>query len=148
MSRRNRKANHVPLIVEPHPEDYEGYEFITLLQHRDKHILTIVDNATDKQVNAFVLDMCSPEGIDEESLILVVANWYEHHANNYPISIEFSKLGIAGYMSRILRSYNIDFITRVIGPLPRFNMTDAVSVRRRRKKAIPAGVEVHNLVSF
>ena len=148
MSRRNRKANHVPLIIEPHPDDYDGYPFITLIQYRDKHILTVVDNATDKTINAFVLDLCNPEGLNEEVVITVIADWYDANSSIYPLSIEFSKRGLAGNMSRILRSFNIDFVTRVIGPLPRFNMSETKSIRRRRKKTVPNGIEIHSFVSF
>ena len=147
MAKRKRK-NHVPLIIEPHPDDYKGYPFITLVQYRDKHELTVIDNADDKTITAFVLDLCGPEGISEEAVISLVAEWYDESADRYPLSFEFSKRGVAGIMSQIMRSYPIDFVTRVIGPLPRFNMTENVSVRRRRKKVVPSGVQIHNFVTF
>ena len=146
--RRNRKANHVPLIVEPHPENYNGYPFITLIQYREKQILSVVDTATDKNIKAFVLDLCGPEGLDEEVVVSLIAEWYYENGERYPVSIEFSKLGIASRMARICRTYNIDFVTRVIGPLPRFNLTETKSVKRRRRKGLPAGVEFINRVSF
>jgi hypothetical protein len=148
MSRRNRKANHMPLIVEPHPTEYNGYPFITLIQYRDKHHLTIVDDATEKIIDAFVLDLCTPEGLNEETIIGIVANWYEENSERYPVSIEFSRRGISGNMSKILRTFNIDFVTRVIGPLPKFNIMETFSIKRRRKKSIPHGVEVHRYVSW
>lgn len=148
MAKRKRKGNHVPLIVEPHPEDYNGYPFITLIQYRGTHELTVVDNATDKTITAFVLDRCGPEGLNEEAVIAVIAEWYENSSDSYPLSFEFSKRGISGVMSVILMEYPTDFVTRIIGPLPKFNMTENRSVRRRRKKQVPAGVEIHNYVSF
>jgi hypothetical protein len=148
MAKRKRKSNHVPLIVEPHPEDYNGYPFITLIQYRDTHQLTVIDNANDKIITAFVLDRCSPEGLDEEAVVAVIAKWYDGGPTAHPLSFEFSKLGVSGVMSSILRTYNIDFVTRVIGPLPMFNMTENKTVRRRRRKQVPAGVELHNFVSF
>lgn len=148
VSRRNRKINHIPLIVEPHPDDYDGYPFITLIQYRDKHTLTVVDNATDKEIGAYVLDLCSPEGISEEFVITTIADWFDERATQIPLSIEFSRLGMSGVMSSIYKIYNIDFVTRVIGPLPKFPMTEVKSVRRRRKKAVPNGVEIRNFVSF
>lgn len=148
MAKRKRKSNHVPLIVEPHPVDYNGYPFITLIQYRDNHELTVVDNANEKSISAFVLDRCGPEGLNEEYVISLIAEWYEGGTKHCPLSFEFSKLGISGTMSSILRTYNIDFVTRVIGPLPQFNMTENRSVRRRRRKQVPTGVEIHNFVSF
>ena len=148
MAKRKRKANHVPLIVEPHPDDYNGYPFITLIQYRDNHELTVIDNANEKNISAFVLDRCGPEGLNEEHVISIIAEWYDRGPTSCPLSFEFSKLGISGLMSSILRTYNIDFVTRVIGPLPQFNMTENRSVRRRRRKQVPSGVAIHNFVSF
>lgn len=148
MVKRKSKSNHVPLIIEPHPVDYNGYPFITLIQYRDSHDLTVIDNATNKTITAFVLDKCGAAGLNEEAVISVIAEWYEHHADSYPLSFEFSKKGISGVMSSIIQSYPIDFVTRVIGPLPKFNMTENSRVRRRRKKQVPAGVEIHRYVTF
>lgn len=148
MVKRKRKGNHVPLIVEPHPDDYNGYPFITLIQYRDIHELTVIDNATDKTITAFVLDRCGPEGLNEEVVISIAAEWYEVSSGSYPLSFEFSKRGIAGPMSAILMKYPTDFVSRIIGPLPKFNMTENRSVRRRRKKQVPDGMEIHNYVSF
>jgi hypothetical protein len=148
--KRATKKNHVPLIIEPHPEDYDGYPFITLIQYRDKHMLTVVDNATEKQIGAFVLDMCGPEGLNEELIVGIVAEWYETSSDIFPLSIEFSRRGISEELSKIYKTYNIDFVTRVIGPLPKFNMTETKSIKRRKKKSVPHGVKVefHRIMEF
>lgn len=148
VTRRSRRTNYAPLIVEPHPNDYNGYPFITLIQHRDKHILTVVDNADDKNIGAFVLDLCGPVGLNEEYVISLVSEWYDVSSERYPISIEFSRLNVIENMSKIFRNFNIDFVTRVIGPLPKFNMTEVKSIKRRKRKPVPAGVQVRNLVKF
>lgn len=148
MSKRNRKANHVPLIIEEHPDDYDGYPFITLIRYRDKNHLTVVDNATNKMIYAFVLDLCNPAGVNEEYVISTVAEWYEVAANRYPLSFEFSKRGLSEDLSKIYRTFNIDFVQRVIGPLPKFNITETQSVKRRRKKTVPPGVEIRRRVHW
>lgn len=137
-----KKNNHVPLIVEPHPEDYDGYPFITLVQYKMEHYLTIIDNTTNKKLLAFVLDYCGPERVDEEKLISIAIEWYENNFYNYPISFEFSKRGVSEEMSRIHRAFNVEYTSRVIGPMPQFNMNETKKVRRRRRKTAPAGVQV------
>lgn len=143
---RLRRKGQVPLIVEPHPVDYDGYPFITLIQYRDEHILAIVDNTDDKGIEAFVLDLCGPESVDEETVIAVASSWYSAAGDKYPLSFQFSRLGISEDMSKILRTYPADFVTRVIGPLPSFPMGDVKSTKRRRKKSVPTGVEIHSKV--
>lgn len=132
----------VPLIVEPHPIDYSGFPFITLIQYRKTPMLVIVDNADDEIINAFVLDLCGPEGIDEEVLFEIASHWFIHNKGHFPISIEFSKRGVVGDTSKIYRALNTEFVSRVIGPVPKYPMNVTKSVKRRRRKAIPAGVEI------
>ena len=140
---RSKRGNPHPLIVEPHPVDYTGYPFITLIQYRKEHTLTIVDNADDKTIKVYVLDLCGPSMVNEELLITVAHEWYA--AGDYerqPVSIAFSKAGIAPEAMKIYRTYTIEHVTRVIGPLPKFEMKKVRSVKRRRRKPIPLGVEL------
>lgn len=144
--KKRTRGGSVPLIIEDHPSDYNGYPFITLIQHRNEHVLTIVDNADDKSIKAFVLDMCGPEKVDENQVVRVASEWYFTRNQRYPLSFEFSRLGLSEQVSRIYRTYNVEFVTRVIGPLPRFAMNEVQSVRRRRKKTLSPGIEIHKKI--
>lgn len=141
MKKRTR-GNPIPLIVEDHPDDYDGYPFITLIQYRKSHVLTLVDNADDNQICHFVLDLCGPSQVDEEGIIEVASSWWKERKDQYPISFEFSRLGMTDVVSPIFRTYNIEYVTRVIGPLPKFDMSSTTSVKRRKRKPVPPGVQV------
>ena len=143
---KKKKLTAVPLIIEPHPKEYDGYPFITLIQHRDNHLLSIIDNFDGKEISAFVLDLCAPEGISEEEVVHLAKEWYEASNARYPISFEFSRKGVADKMSKILKAFNVDFVTRVIGPLPQFPMNSVKSIKRRRRKPIPYGVELNKKI--
>ena len=142
-TRKRVRGNPIPLIVEEHPSEYGGYPFITLIQFRDQNVLAIVDNANDKLIKSYVLDLCEPANVDEELIINAAVDWFNNRRDQYPLSFEFSRLGITADASRIYRTYNIEFVTRVIGPLPKFDMGEVHSVKRRRRKAVPPGMEVH-----
>lgn len=131
-----------PLIVEAHPEDYDGYEFITLIRYNDVNYLTIVDNTDKKFINCYVLDFCKTVGIAEDVVIDIVEKWYTSSKDSYPVSIEFSKMGLTDDMSKILRSFTLDYVTRVIGPLPFFSMKGTIKVRKRKRKPVPDGVKI------
>ena len=77
VKRRATRRQVAPLVIEEHPSDYEGYPFITLVQYRDEHILTIINNSDDKTVQAYVLDLCGPESVKEELVIAVALQWLE-----------------------------------------------------------------------
>jgi len=141
-TKKRVRGNPLPLIVEKHPKKYDGYPFITLIQYRDKQLLGIVDNTTDKMIKAYVLDLCGPSKINEEHVIEIAKKWYATSKDRYPISFEFSKMGIAGTVNVIYRSFAVGFVTRVIGPLPRFEMGEVKSIKRRRRKVISPNIEV------
>ena len=106
-------------------------------------MLAIVDNADNSVMRVFVLDLCGPEDVSEEMLISIAAEWYENSKSNYPISIEFSRRGIVSSTSKIYRALNVEFISRVIGPVPKYPMSDIKSVKRRRRKPLSTGIEIH-----
>lgn len=143
-AKERTRGNPVPLIVEEYPENYDGYPFLTLIQYRKQHIVTIVDNADEKIIKAFILDLCGPEEVDEKRIVEIAADWYYNRRIRYPISFEFSRLGLSKEAGRIFRTFNIEFVTRVIGPLPKFEMSEVHSVKRRRRKPVPPGMEVTN----
>lgn len=139
---RKKKANSIPLIIEPHPSDYNGYPFITLIQYCEEHYLTIIDNSTGESIKAFVLDLCGAEKIDESSLIEIANNWYKTKKNKHPLSIEFAKHGLTEKTSKIYKNFNVEYVKRVIGPLPKFPMGEAISIKKRKKKTIPTGIKI------
>lgn len=124
------------LIIEPHPKNYAGPPFVTLVQYRGQSMLTLVDNVDEENLKAFVLDLCGPEKVDEEAVIQAALDWYSTNRTKYPISVEFSRRGLAAHTSKIYRTLNVEFISRVIGPINRFPMDAVKSVRRRRRRPI------------
>lgn len=131
-----------PLVVESHPDDYDGYEFITLVRFNDESFLNIVDNVNKKYIYGYVIDLCGPAQFDEEELIKIAYEWYYSNGDRYPISVEFSKRGIIEEVSSILRVFPLDYVTRVIGPLPQFDMSGPNKVRKRKRKELSKGIEV------
>jgi hypothetical protein len=141
------KSTSVPLIVEPHPRDYSGFPFITLIQYRKAPMLVIVDNADEDVIRAYVLDLCGPERVDEEMVISSAAEWYSTNRSNFPISIEFSRLGMTPMTSKIYRALSVEFVSRIIGPVPKYPMGTVKSIKRRRRKPISTQIEISNVIS-
>lgn len=130
-----------PIKVENHPPEYTGYPFMTLIKFNDVPNLTIVDNVHKKHLDAYCLDMCLPAGVDERTIIKVANYWYHTNKEQYPISVEFSKRGLSPLASRIMKSYSVEFISRIIGPVSFFEMKNPSKVRKRKRK-IPRDYEV------
>ena len=125
------------MILETHPTSYNGYPFITLMQINSQHILAIIDNYDKKNVKAYVLDYCEASRVDEGSVINTACDWYQEGSPSYPISVEFSKRNLTSEVAAIYRTYSIDSIIRVIGPMYTFDVETVFKVRRKRKIPIP-----------
>jgi hypothetical protein len=133
-----------PLVVENHPEDYDGYEFMTLIRYNDEDLLNIVDNVCNKQIVTYVLDYCKPAGVNEEVIVDITLDWYVNFRDKYPISIAFSKMELSEQTTKILRCFPIDYVSRVIGPLPEYNMAGPAKVKKRKRRPIPKNIEFIN----
>jgi len=131
------KMSEVPLIIEDHPDDYDGPPFITLIRYNHINHLVIVDDQDSKKAKVYVLDFCGPERIDEQKILAVATQWYEEGAN-HPISVEFSRREMTRELSPIYRTFNKNFIMRVIGPFPDHEMRAIQSIRKKKKKSIAA----------
>lgn len=123
-----------PITVENHPSDYNGYEFITLIKYNDEINLSIIDNVTKRHISAFCLDLCGPKGVSEHDIIKIAQKWYVTNRNNYPVSLEFCKNGLESSSSAIAKSYSIDYIYRIIGPVFYFEMNNPLKTRKRKRK--------------
>lgn len=123
-----------PITVENYPSDYNGYEFITLLKYNDEKNLVIIDNISKRHISAYCLDVCDPENIPESDIIAVAQNWFATNRENYPVSVEFCKYGMETVTSTIVKSYSIDYISRIIGPVFFFEMNNPVKTRKRKRK--------------
>ncbi len=142
-------AQSFPLIIEAHPDTYSGPPFLTLIRFNNKDYINIVDNVMNNELIVYVLDLC-PQACEykanakEKRIIDVAYDWYETSREKHPISIEFSRRGMCSETSKIIRSFQIDYVSRVIGPLPTFEMGGPFKVKKRKRKPIPNNVEFVN----
>lgn len=135
MSTSKLDAAGVPLIVESHPKQYKGFPFITYIQFHNSDVLVLVDNIHNKQLQCYVLDLCQPEEVDEAMIIDVAAEWYNSHSHRLPLSVFINQLGLDTNANKIYRTYNIEYMTRVVGPLFTYPINEVVITRRKKRKS-------------
>lgn len=135
MSKNKLDTAGVPLVVENHPKQYKGFPFITYIQFHNSDVLALIDNVHNKQIQCYVLDLCQPEEIDEAALIEVASRWYADHSHRVPLSVFMNQLGLDSSSNKIYRTYNIEFITRIVGPLFTYPINEVVVTRRKKRKS-------------
>jgi len=136
----NRKI--AKIIREDYPSAYKGYRFITLIQFNEEKYLSIVDRLTDKNISAYILDLCGPKGVSEEDVLNIAYEWSQSERRNFPISYEFARLGLSSQVSLLYRSFNVDFVERIIGPLPELELNKA-TVKRKKRKTMPKNIQIN-----
>jgi hypothetical protein len=134
---------YYPLIIEKYPDEYTGLPFVTLIQYDNINWVSVVDNMIDGKITAYIIDLCASAGLSEEYILSVCDNWHRKHSDEWPLSIEFGRLGIERQMSKTYRQFMVDKITRLVGPVREFPMTNVQSIKKRRCRIIPSTVVVH-----
>ncbi len=132
----------IPGLVIERAEDQGNHYFLSVLEYRRENYLVVVDNITDEELGAYVLDFAQQEGMSLKELMSVVTLWFYRGSFDYPLSFEFSRLGLAHRTNRIYKTFELTHVTRLIGRDFRFDLLTPPKVRRRRVSKIPAGFEI------
>lgn len=133
-----RVNNVTPLIVEPHPQQYDGYDFLTLIQYSKTNLLTAIDEVDDRNVHVYVFDLCGPENVKHLEILNILSELYPLTIEKkQPLSVIISQRGYIDLFAPIHRTLNLDFISRVVGPFPKYIETNKSTTKRRKRKDIP-----------
>lgn len=128
----------IDLVSESHPVNYKGYPYLTAVHTKDGTSVVVIDNVVEKQMKMYVLDLANPNNLDLERILEVINHWYVNNSQNYPLSIEFSRLGMSGDTEKLLHTINTDAILRLVGPVFRFEIgkNSTNPIKRRKKQSV------------
>lgn len=132
----------VPNLIVEFASDSGNMFFLTVLEYRRQNYLAIIDNVTSEEIGAYVLDFAQQERLDLRQLMSVITLWFYRGSGKYPLSFEFSRLGMSPMTNRIYKTFELPHVTRLIGNDFRFDLETPPKIRRRRVSLIPAGTEV------
>ena len=132
----------VPNLIVEFASDSGNMFFLTVLEYRRQNYLAIIDNVTSEEVGAYVLDFAQQERLDLRQLLSAITLWFYRGSGKYPLSFEFSRLGMTPMTNLIYKTFELPHVTRLIGNDFRFDLETPPKIRRRRVSLIPAGTEV------
>lgn len=124
-------AKTPPLVFE-FLEDPMNHQFLTLIEYKRVRYLTVVENVVNDEIHAYVLDNLAAEGLDQQWFISVTTRWFYGASDRYPLSFEFTKLGQGDVIKKVMKTFNINSTSRVIGKLFVFDTSVKPKVRRRK----------------
>lgn len=132
----------IPTLIIEHISDRGNLQLLSLLEHRRDRYLVIVDNITDDAITAYVLDYAQQEGVDLGTFLDIAENWLKLSDGKYPLSFELSRLGLTSVARKIYKTFDLAYVTRLVGRSFSFELKAPTRVRRRRASKVPAGVEI------
>lgn len=135
------KKNAPPLVLEE-IQDRANYLYLTLIEYKKEKYLTIIDNISGSDISAFVLDVAAAEDVDLAWFLSIANIWYYKSSEKYPLSFEFAKLGVKNSVTPILRTFNIDYVSRMIGKIFVYDIDSKPKIKRKRVNLIPSSVEI------
>lgn len=133
----------IPSLVVERAEDTGNFFYLSVIEYRKERYLVVVDNITETEIGAYVLDVAQQEGLDIKQLLSIITTWFYRASYRYPLSFEFSRLGMAHGTNRIYKNFELAHVTRLIGNDFTFELAAPPKVKRRRVNMIPAGVEIN-----
>jgi hypothetical protein len=132
----------IPTLIIEHVSDRGNLHLLSMLEHRRDRYLVIVDNIDDETITAYVLDYAQQEGVDLIAFIGIAEKWLEQSEGKYPLSFELSRLGLTSIARKIYKTFDLAYVTRLVGQSFSYDLTTPIRVRRRRASKVPAGVEI------
>lgn len=134
-------AKAPPLMFEE-LQDQSNLIFLTLIEYKKVRYLTVIENVVDEEIQAYVLDNLAAEGVNQEWFLSVATKWFYASSERYPLSFEFAKIGHGDIVRKVLKTFNINSTSRIIGKLFTYDMNSKPKVKRRKVIAIPETIEI------
>ncbi len=125
-------------------EQLEGtgiVHYVTLLEYKKNPYLCIIDSMNENEINAYVLDLIEQYDIPVDKFFSAVTWWFYDASQKYPLSIEFSKRGISESLYPLYKTFEMSYITRIVGNT--FKREEVPQkIKRRKVIPIPEGIEI------
>jgi hypothetical protein len=135
-------AKKIPPLILENLDSNENHAYLTLIVYKKQKYLVVVDNIVNEEISAFVLDIAETEDIDVNWFLSVCNLWFYASSEKYPLSFEFAKLGQLDKVKRIIKTFNINSVSRIIGRIFMYNIQNKPKVKRRKIIPVPEYIEI------
>lgn len=116
--------------------------YLAMLEYKRQTYLCVIDNISPTEIGAYVLDYAEQENIPVDNFLSVVTRWYYSKSENHPLSVEISRNGLTNILAPIYKTFDVHYVSRIVGNAFTFDAMNKSKVRRRRVVAIPEGVAI------
>lgn len=135
-------AKKIPPLILENLDSNDNHAYLTLIVYKKQKYLVIVDNIVNEEISAFVLDIAETENIDVNWFLSICNLWFYASSEKYPLSFEFAKLGQLDHVKRIIKTFNINSVSRIVGRIFMYNIQNKPKVKRRKIIPVPEYIEI------
>lgn len=116
--------------------------YLALLEYKRENYLCIIDNVSQSEIGAYVLDYAEQENIPVQEFLSLVTHWFYSKSDNHPLSVEIASQGLTQLIAPIHRTFDTTYVSRIVGHAFVYETMNKSKVRRRRVVPIPEGVAI------
>ena len=135
--------NKTPQLIFEEYQDSSNHNFLTLIEFKKTKYLVIVENIIGDDVLVYVLDHLKAENIDQEWFMNIATKLFYSASEKYPLSLEFARHGKTSEVKKILKTFNISSVSRFVGKLFKYKLTEKPKVKRRKVVPVPEFMEIN-----
>lgn len=135
------KKNIPELKVEA-VNDRANLIYLSLLEYKREVYLCVIDNVSDSEIGAFVLDYAEQENINISNFLSIVTRWFYNKSDDHPLSVELAKHGLTETLAPIYRTFDTTYVSRIIGNAFSYEHMKKTKVRRRRVVSLPENITI------
>ena len=138
VSRKTKKEKTPNLIIEPHPEDYNGVPWTTYIRYAGADKVVVVNTLEMDYLWAYSIESMNEE--ECEVFYQVMEEYWYEDLYGEPLRVRISpdqwisERSLGFMFGRLITAYNVENISRVIGPVREPEEIPPKSQVRRRKR--------------
>ena len=134
--------NKIPSLKVEALSERGNFIYLSLVEYKRETYLCIIDEVTDDFIGAFVLDYAEQENIQISSFLSFVTKWFYSNSDNNSLSTELAKAGLSEYTSPIYKTFDVSYVSRIVGNPLSFKPPSKSKVKRRRVAPVPDYIEI------
>lgn len=116
--------------------------FLSLLEYKRETFICIIDNITQNEIGAYVLDYAEQERVPVAEFLSIATRWFYSKSEAHPLSIELARHGLTERIAPIYRTFDTAYVSRIVGQAFSYEGGQKTKVRRRRVIPIQEGIEI------
>jgi hypothetical protein len=132
----------IPPLVLERVFDNVNLFLLSVVEYKRKHYICVIDDISQTQISAYVLDFAEREKVDVDELLSDAIKWFYSASHAFPFSLYLAKLGKREKLQNIYTHFNKAYVGRVVGQPFMFYLSKVVKQRKKKANIVPKNIEI------